>query len=48
MPVQAHAQIYECIKFCKFRTAVTIACIVGEKGADKIYEMGIEYLVREA
>lgn len=41
-PVPADAQIYELIKVCKRRWQTAVACIVVEKGVEKIVEKSAE------
>jgi hypothetical protein len=42
LPIQTNAQIYELIKVCKLKWQTAVACIVIEKGVEKVVEKSAE------
>lgn len=44
-PLQAQAQVIAVIKACKSSVTMIIACVVVERGAEKVLDVGLEYLV---
>lgn len=44
-PASAHAQVYEMIKGCKSSLTLVIACVVVERGAEKVFDVGLDGLI---
>src|SRR4030088_3545016 len=42
LPIRTNAQIYELIKVCKLKWQTAVACIVIEKGVEKVVEKSAE------
>lgn len=44
-PASANAQVIEMIKGCKSSITLVIACVVVERGAEKVFDVGLEGLI---